>query len=232
MAVSPRFPPVLYQIATASIAFSYPLDALRASTTWSATLLFGGCGKARLPDFLQSIETSTRPIQPLGIGGQISVCFFQEQQVAQAEIFSYASRISFLRLPDFQPAPLEFHACNFLPQKWHIPIFLFPASPLYLLLHVLFTRLFAIKNCHRAIHIACGRNLYEKIQTISLSEGITDSSFSVAKLVHWQHPTKLFLHFLQKNRIKHRNYRPHPILKVLQKERGSILLCTQRINKA
>lgn len=219
------FPPVLHQIATAPIAFSYPLDALGASTTWSATLLFGGCGKERLPDFLQSIETSTRPIQPLGIGGANFSLFLSRTT-------SGASRDFFLRLPDFMPAPLEFHACNFLPTKWHIPIFLFPASPLYLLLHVLFTRLFAIKNCHRAIHIACGRNLYEKIQTISLSEGITDSSFSVAKLAHWQHPTKLFLHFLQKNRIKHRNYRPHPILKVLQKERGSILLCTQRINKA
>lgn len=233
------FPPVLHQIATAPIAFSYPLDALGASTTWSATLLFGGCRKERLPDFLQSIETSTRPIQPLGFGGKFQSVSFKNNKWRKQRFFptppefpSYASRIFFLRLPDFQPAPLEFHACNFLPTKWHIPIFLFPASPLYLLLHVLFTRLFAIKNCHRAIHIACGRNLYEKIQTISLSEGITDSSFSVAKLVHWQHPTKLFLYFLQKNRIKHRNYRPHPILKVLQKERGSILLCTQRINKA
>lgn len=105
------FPPVLHQIATAPIAFSYPLDALGASTTWSATLLFGGCRKVRLPDFLQSIETSTRPIQPLGIEGQISVCSFQEQQVAQAEIFSYASRISFLRLPNFLLAPPGFPAC-------------------------------------------------------------------------------------------------------------------------
>lgn len=193
----PDFPPVLHQIATSPIVFSCPLDALGASTTWSATLLFGGCGKARLPDFLQSIETSTHPTQPLGIGGKFQSASFKDNK---------------WRKQEFLLAPPGFPACGFLPTKWHISIFLFPASPLYLLLHVLFTRLFAIKNCHRAIHIACGRNLYEKIQTISLSEGIADSSFSVAKLVHWQHPTKLFLHFLQKNRIKHRNYRPQPIL--------------------
>lgn len=105
------FPPVLHQIATAPIAFSYPLDALGASTTWSATLLFGGCRKARLPDFLQSIETSTRPIQPLGIGGKFQSVSFENNKWRKQRFFptppgfpSCASRISSLRLLNFMPA--------------------------------------------------------------------------------------------------------------------------------
>lgn len=111
MSVSPDFPPVLHQIATSPIAFSYPLDALGASTTWSATLLFGGCRKARLPDFLQSIETSTRPIQPLGIGGKFQSASFKDNKWRKQEFLlappgfsSYASRFSSLRLLNFMPA--------------------------------------------------------------------------------------------------------------------------------
>lgn len=129
----PDFPAVLHQIATSPIAFSCPLDALGASTTWSATLLFGGCGKARLPDFSQSIETSTHPTQPLGIGGKFQSASFkdnkwrkQEFLLAPPEFSSYASRISSLRLLNFMPA-ISFQQSGASPSSYfQLPL---PSSP-------------------------------------------------------------------------------------------------------